>query len=284
MSEYTYKAQDLGGEYGFLLNAMMNGEESSPRGQLIREYRPLTVILEDPRRCVVKRPGMSRAFMFMEQLQLLAGEFDQEMLMRYSVRGASMLNHYGSYGPRIRDQLPEVVRELVKDPDSRRAVAYVCRPSDLMYATELNMPCTMGYQFFIRNGRLECVTTMRSWDVVWGLSYDIPNAAQLQMCVAEAVCVPLGPLTFVAGSGHIYEKHFDLVPGRTDYRLPSMASSIGEGVGIRRTMADARSAFLAERAWPGGSAPRSIVPQQWEEAFDTFKRAAEKKNADNPSS
>jgi thymidylate synthase len=278
MTYGVWATDDLGKNYGELLDMVRDkGQESSPRGQLIKELRPLQVTVNRPKKCVVKRPGMSRAFMFAEQLQLLAGEFDQAMLQRYSTRAASMLNHYGAYGPRLRGQLQEVVKELANDPDSRRAVAYVCRPSDLTYATELNMPCTMGYQFFIRDDALECIASMRSWDIVWGLSYDIPNAAQLQMCVAAALGIKeLGSLTFVANSGHIYEKHFDLVPGTTDYELPSMASPYD---GILATVDDARQAFEVEKKHPGGYTRRDLVPAQWDEPFNTFIRALEKRGA-----
>ena len=275
MTSQVFVTEALGAEYGRLLKEILaTGEESAPRGQLIRELRPLTVTLLDPRACVVKRPGMSRAFMFAEQMLLLAGEHDVPLLQRYSSCGASMLNHYGAYGPRIRDQLTEVVRELRLDCDSRRAMAYVGRPSDLTYATELNMPCTTSYHFMLRDGRLECVTHMRSWDVVWGLSYDIPNAAQLQMCVAADLEVDLGRLTFVANSGHIYERHFGLAVGTTDYRLPSLANA-KTGM-LDDTARDARKALLIETLAPGGKAATGAVLPQWVEPFAAFRRQAER--------
>ena len=210
--------------------------------------------------------------MWAEQLLLISGEHDNELLARYSKRGGDMLNHYGAYGPRIRDQLPEVIRELSADKDSRRAIAYVNRPDDLRYAKELNMPCTLGYHFMIRNDRLELVCYMRSWDLVWGLSYDIPNAVQLQMLVAADMGLQLGPYSHVAGSGHVYERHYNLEVGTTDYELPSMSGLVDPT--LESSVRAARQALRYEQRWPGGRTPDHYLPQQWHEPFAVFKRAA----------
>ena len=264
--------QSLGLEYGQLLRQVVDdGDESSPRGMKIKEARPLVLSIANPRQCVVKRPGMSRAFMWAEQLLLISGEHDKELLARYSKRGGDMLNHYGAYGPRIRDQLPEIIKELSVDKDSRRAIVYISRPDDLRYADELNMPCTLGYHFMIRNDKLELTCYMRSWDLVWGLSYDIPNAVQLQMLVAADLGLQLGPYSHVAGSGHVYERHFDLEVGTTSYELPSM-TSFGDPT-LRSSIADAKTALWCEQRWPGGDAPKITLPPQWEEPFAVFQRA-----------
>jgi thymidylate synthase len=268
----------LGMEYGSLLERVKSaGDVVSPRGSETIEARPLCLKINNPRQCVVKRPGMSRAFMWAEQMLLVSGEHDTELLQRYSKRGAEMLNHYGAYGPRIRDQLPEITRELRRG-DSRRAMAYICRPDDLKYAEELNMPCTLGYHFLIRNDKLELICYMRSWDLVWGLSYDIPNAVQLQMLVAADLGLKLGPYSHVAGSGHVYERHYGLEVGETDYELPSLARRLGRYwlPSLADAVEDAKRALWCENMWPGGETPSEVLPQQWKEPFAVFKRAAER--------
>jgi thymidylate synthase len=152
-------------------------------------------------------------------------------------------------------------------------MAYICRPDDLKYAEELNMPCTLGYHFLIRNGTLELICYMRSWDLVWGLSYDIPNAVQLQLLVAADLGLELGPYSHVASSGHVYERHYDLEVGDTDYELPSLASTIPA---LAFSIEDAKTALSCERTWPGGEAPKGAIPQQWEEPFAVFRRAVER--------
>ncbi len=272
----TVKLDSLGWQYDYLLRRVIGkGEKTSPRGMEVAEARPLVLEIANPKQCVVKRPGMSRAFMWAEQLLLLAGEHDTELLRRYSSRGADMLNHYGAYGPRIRDQLPEVIKELAKDKDSRRAVAYINRPDDLRYADELNMPCTLGYHFMVRNDKVELVCYMRSWDLVWGLSYDIPNAVQLQMLVAADLGLALGPYSHVAGSGHVYARHYGLEVESTDYELPSMSGPLDPS--LETSVRAAQKALWCERQWPGGNAPQHYLPQQWGEPFAVLKRAADRR-------
>ena len=155
-------------------------------------------------------------------------------------------------------------------------MAYVCRPDDLKYAGELNMPCTLGYHFLVRHGKLELVCYMRSWDLVWGLSYDIPNAVQLQMVVAADLGLELGPYSHVASSGHIYKRHWNLEVGETGYEMPSLASMSGK---LSYSVGHAKLALQRERRWPGGEAPENTLLQQWEEPFAVFRRAAERDKA-----
>jgi hypothetical protein len=56
------------------------------------------------------------------------------------------------------------------------------------------------------------LVTMRSWDLVWGLGYDVPCFAAMQAVAASALAVPIGEYAHVAGSGHLYERHWDLEP------------------------------------------------------------------------
>ena len=86
------------------------------------------------------------------------------------------------------------------------------------------MSCTLTWHFFNRNDKLEMIVNMRSWDLVWGLSYDIPCFVAVQMAVADALDLELGEYTHVAGSGHVYERHFDMIADKTTETLPSFAA------------------------------------------------------------
>jgi len=65
----------------------------------------------------------------------------------------------------------------------------------------------MFYQFFVRNGKLDCAVYMRSVDVVLGLPFDIASYAMLQTIVAEETGLKLGHLYFTLGDTHIYDNH-----------------------------------------------------------------------------
>ncbi|GAF88661.1 unnamed protein product, partial [marine sediment metagenome] len=201
-----YETDDLGRDYGDLLKAVKTrGQLTSPRGQITIEVRPLVLYLTNPQACVVRRPGFSHALMWLEIMTLLAGEYQPELLEACAPNAAKLTNAYGAYGPRIKELLPEVETELRRDLDSRRAVVYLGRPDDLRLSRSydtglLDAPCTMAWQFFVRDNLLEMHTHMRSWDLVWGLSYDVPCFVAVQQAVARALGVGLGSFTHVVGS------------------------------------------------------------------------------------
>jgi thymidylate synthase len=206
--------QDLGADYKKLLSDVMRqGDVVRPRGMEVREVRPLLLTLSRPERCFTKRPGINRALTYMEICQILAGEFDGALFEAVSPLASKLLTAGGAYGPRTAGQIRLVVAELQKDPDSRRAVVYVGRDTDLerIHASSTtDQPCTATWQFFNRGGRLEMVVNMRSWDLVWGLANDVPCFVAVQQGIAWALGLEVGGYTHLAGSAHIYERHYDM--------------------------------------------------------------------------
>ena len=79
----------------------------------------------------------------------------------------------------------------------------------------------MTWQFLPRGGKLEMLVSMRSWDLVWGLSYDVPCFVAVQLALAAALDLEPGTYTHVAGSGHLYERHWRLVSLVGNQELPN---------------------------------------------------------------
>lgn len=213
-----FTTHDLGYNYNVLLDQVVGtGDEVRPRGSLVREVRPLVLTLTDPSRCLVSREGLNPAIMWSEIAMVCAGTFEgwlYDAVMPKATR--PLLTQFGAYGPRTWQQLENVVTELRGDPDSRRGVVYVGDSGDLgeiISGRESDMPCTQTWQFFVRDGLLEMQVNMRSWDLVWGLGYDLPVFTNIQSMVAASLGVPMGYYTHTAGSGHVYERHFDLEVG-----------------------------------------------------------------------
>ena len=71
------------------------------------------------------------------------------------------------------NQWEYVKNELMNDPDSRRAVVHIRVPQDSATA-KLDVPCTLTLQFFIRDKKLHMIVNMRSSDIIFGLTYDVP--------------------------------------------------------------------------------------------------------------
>ena len=69
------------------------------------------------------------------------------------------------------------------------------------------MPCTLGYRFLIRQGRLEMHTSMRSQDLWLGFPYDIFATTLLQELMAGWLGVEVGEYHHHVDSLHLYADH-----------------------------------------------------------------------------
>jgi thymidylate synthase len=220
--ENQFDTDHLGQDYPALLEEMSGAQIVGSRGGRTREVIDFSLTLRDPTRCIVDRVGFSRRFMDAEIAMLLAGVYDGELLKALTPKAAELTTPLTAYGPRVRHQLQLILDELQANPESRRAVVYVGRHSDLeniSQATANEMPCTMTWQFLLRNGELHMIVNMRSWDAVWGLSYDVPCFCAVQTAVARALKAVPGTYRHHAGSFHVYERHWDIEARPTDDTL-----------------------------------------------------------------
>ena len=130
---------------------------------------------------------------------------DMEM---YGAVGARLSSGYDGHP----DRLMNVITLLKQGPNSRQAVLATWHPDDLGWALgkgKKNLPCYIALQFFLRNGKLDLMVTMRSNDVWLGAPYDIFAFVCLQKLVADCVGAKLGVYHHHVGSLHLYDKHFD---------------------------------------------------------------------------
>jgi len=117
------------------------------------------------------------------------------------------------------NQYENVLNELKKNKDTRRAVMIYNRPS-MHYeynADGMNdFMCTFANSFFIRNNNLISHYLMRSNDVVFGYGNDYAWAKYVQ----EKLCndlkemyhdLEVGDIIWTASNIHVYERHFNLV-------------------------------------------------------------------------
>jgi thymidylate synthase len=87
--------------------------------------------------------------------------------------------HYGD--------LSDVVDLLVRSPLTRQAFLPVWFPEDTGAVDGQRVPCTLGYHFMQREGRLSCRYYLRSCDLYRHLSNDVYFAARLTEWVADKV-------------------------------------------------------------------------------------------------
>jgi thymidylate synthase len=131
---------------------------------------------------------------------------------RISDDGVSCNSAYGARifapAPHVgieRSQWEWVREELRRDPDSRRAYVHIRTAHDSFNA-RLDVPCTIGLQFMIRDGRLHMWTAMRSQDMILGLGNDVPAFTMFHELLALELGVQVGTYHHSVGSMHIYER------------------------------------------------------------------------------
>ena len=224
--------------YVDILRDVYNSPEfiSSPRGMKVKEIIGYQFRIINPRNRIPYVPGrdFSIYYMIAELLWYLSGNDSTDWISNYSAfwskisdDGKTANSAYGAriFKPHSRiaasidqtwTQWDYVVNELKSDPDSRRAVLHIRSPQDSILA-ELDVPCTLSLQFFLRNDRVHMVTSMRSSDVILGLAYDVPAFTLFQELLALQLTqelgrpIGLGTYTHLSASLHVYEKHFKMV-------------------------------------------------------------------------
>jgi thymidylate synthase len=111
-------------------------------------------------------------------------------------------------------QYRQVLHELKKNPESRRAVMIYTRPNmwyDYNHSGRSDFMCTNAVQYMIRKDKLHVVVQMRSNDVVFGYKNDYAWQKFVLDELAGELNVPAGDIIWNVGSLHVYERHFNLV-------------------------------------------------------------------------
>lgn len=121
------------------------------------------------------------------------------------------------------NQLEWVYNSLVKDRDTRQAVAFFNAPF-FQYEGNKDFVCTMYVNFWIRKGYLDMKVQMRSNDIFFGLSYDAPWFSTLQQSMylnlkKHYPDLKLGMYYHTADNIHFYERHFELADSILDAGL-----------------------------------------------------------------
>ncbi len=119
-----------------------------------------------------------------------------------------------SYNERIRTQLPWIMDQLTKNPNTRQAIVTIFDTHQDManMGGSARIPCSMYYQFLIRErgGKkyLDIIYTMRSCDIYTHLIYDICLTMRMQEFVAKMLKLEPGYFTHFIGSLHMYKEDY----------------------------------------------------------------------------
>ena len=213
----SFELRRLSAGYKMLLQAVIrDGDLIRSRVGDTMEVVGFNLQLHEPCECVVRREGFNKKLLEVECAMILAGVFDEDLVRMTTPKVADLVGAQTAYGPRIRDQIGLVADELTEHPESRRGVLYIGHAKDLWSVraddpdVKGEMPCTECIQFIQRDHQLHACVSMRSWDLVWGLSYDVPMFVSLQMAMAKHLGCHVGKYYHFAGSAHVYDRHWDL--------------------------------------------------------------------------
>ncbi len=213
-----------------------DGRPVAPRGTPTVEVMPAHLSVRDPRaRLVDSACGrwVNPAFAAAEAVWILAGS-DGPWIYGFNARLAEFADGgvlRGAYGPRLRgwqgpdavvDQLAQVRRLLRHDPDTRRATVCLFDPAR-DFGGARDVPCTLTWRFFIRDGRLEMHTSMRSQDLWLGLPYDLFTTTIVQELMASWCGVELGAYHHEVSSLHLYRHDLSAAAAVRPAELPDAA-------------------------------------------------------------
>ena len=104
-------------------------------------------------------------------------------------------------------QLNQMLDGIGNDPDSRQLYMSVWHPMDLAYiGGKRRVPCTLGYLFQVRRGKVNITYLQRSADFATHLQNDMYLACRMQHLVAERSGYAVGNYTHWFGSLHVFKK------------------------------------------------------------------------------
>lgn len=185
---------------------------------------------------IVHRPNFNKALGWMELVQLIGGVYEPEQIIRVAPNAKiEYFSTMSAYGPRIysavdedtfyeftnefnekifdesydHDYIQRVLKHLRDDLNSRKAVIFIGKSFDNI---ESGLSCTLSYQFIARHGVLNAIVSMRSWDAIRGLPYDIIMFGGLLQAAAHILSLKSGFVWVTAGSLHLYDSDLELLP------------------------------------------------------------------------
>lgn len=131
-------------------------------------------------------------------------------------RHGEINSNYGHliFSDKYHNQFEQVVRELRRNKDSRRASMVYQRPSIWVEYNDNcknDFICTNAVTYYIRDNELHSVVQMRSNDVIFGYRNDYAWQEYVLYALADELGVEPGTIHWQVQNLHVYERHFDLV-------------------------------------------------------------------------
>lgn len=196
-----------------------------PRGQRSFERLNFTFTLENPieRVCYSEARKTNIVFNFAECLWYLSGKNDLDFISyyagnmrKYSFDGATLPGTgYGaklfSYGSQMINQWERLIDLFNEDRDTKRAFIAIFDANENLSLENIDVSCTIGLQFFIRDGSLYATSYMRANDAYRGIVSDVFSFTLIQEILANQLGLRLGDYCHNAATTHIYDSDIENV-------------------------------------------------------------------------
>lgn len=204
--------EDAADYVSIVRRALLEPVNRTARGELTRDLGAVTIRLCEPRHALPLGVGrnLHPAIAAVEAAQLIAGVSRPKLVLKIAPQFERYVekdgHFHGAYGQRIGMQMLSVERKLRADPGTRQAVVTLWDPWLDNVTGMSDYPCTVALNFYVRGGKLEMNTLMRSNDVWLGLPYDLFQFTQLQLSLANALACDVGYYYHTVWSLHLYER------------------------------------------------------------------------------
>lgn len=105
------------------------------------------------------------------------------------------------------DQIQVAIDTIKNNPESRRIIVSAWNPDDVPRMAL--PPCHMFFQFYVRNGYLDCQMYQRSADLALGVPFNVASYALLTTLIANMTGLKPGVFVHTIGDCHIYLNHLE---------------------------------------------------------------------------
>lgn len=208
MNELLVSGTSLPEAYHKSLSALKNEGEHTPCADYNTNQLEcsMTMVVKEP----LSEPMISRLFIggFRELEQ-----YRQEMLDGILDFEIDRGNWEYTYHSRMAEQIPFIIRDLKRNPSSRRAVIDIRDWRHDSAEGNENPACLQHIQYFIRDGKLHCKVLFRSNDACKATFMNAFALIMLQKRIADELGVEMGTYSHRANSFHCYEKDFPMLDG-----------------------------------------------------------------------
>jgi thymidylate synthase len=184
---------------------LAEGRESAYDGLPILEVAHATLVVDHPD----PDDALIAAHANPERLAWMRANFVDHALVAELGDARSYASRLFDYAGAGVDQVQWVIDRLADDPTSRSATITTFEPTlDTTY-----IPCVSILDFWIPAGELELVVYAHSIDFGSKGYGNLVQLADLQQRVAAELGRPVGSLTFIVKSAHIYSTEYDYMRG-----------------------------------------------------------------------